>query len=185
MSLIAAVADWEARQGETRPETQMKQAEHVFHEGGSRTLLMKHDNSQKTAISAPCFTVSPPRLRNSETSLPQTITDGVAKLRSGWRPRAVDGAEWGAVVDDVRRLVADGWAEQALALGWSAHDVFGIGPGGAADWLSLAVWLSGRSVSMMDDHRAFTHEGAVYHLERWGRPNTTFVEPVLLWELRA
>lgn len=184
MSLLAAVADWEARQGgETRPETPMKQVKQVFHGEGACSASMKHAEPQKSAISGPCFTVSSPRVRKSETSLPADLMDGLAKLRSGWQPRKVDAAEWGAVVDDVRRLVVEGWAANALALGWSPHDVFGIGPGGSNDWLSLCVWLGGRTVTMMDDHRAFTEEGPVYYLERWGRPNTVFVEPIFLWEL--
>lgn len=186
MSLVAAVADWESRRGgETRAETPMKQPERVFHGEGRNSDLMKHAEPQKSAISAPRFTVSSPRARNSETSLPPAIVVGVAKLRSGWQPCKVDGGEWRAVVGDVRRIVADGWAEQALALGWSPHDVFGIGPGGSNEWLSLAVWLAGRTITMMDDHRAFTDEGPVYYLERWGRPNTVFVEPIFLWEMGA
>lgn len=184
MSLLAAVADWEARQGgETRPETPVKQAKQVFHGEDRCPAPMKHAEPQKSAISAPCFTVSSPRARNSETRLPADVTDGIARLRSGWQPRKVDVTEWRAVVEDVRRLVDDGWAANALALGWSPHDVFGIGPGGSNEWLSLAVWLSGRTVTMLDDHRAFTEEGAVYYLERWGRPNTVFVEPIFLWEM--
>lgn len=183
MSLLAAVADWEARQGgETRPETPMKQAKHMFHEEGLCFDAMKHGEPQKSAVSGSCFTVSSPRARNSETGLPQVVTDGIVKLRSGWQPRKVNIAEWRAVVGDVDRMVAGGWAENALALGWSPHDLFGIGAGGSDQWLSLSTWLCGKTVTMMDDHRAFTDEGPVYYLERWGRPNTVFVEPIFLWE---
>lgn len=184
MSLLAAVAAWEARQGsETRPETPVKQTKQVFHGKGERPAPMKHADPQKSAIFASCFTVSSPRARNSETSLPADLMDGIGKLRSGWQPRRIKATEWRPVVDDVRRLVTNGWAANALGLGWSAHDVFGIGPGGGNEWLSLAVWLDGRTITMMDDHRAFTDEGPVYYLERWGRPNTAFVEPIFLWEI--
>lgn len=193
MSLLAAVSEWEARQAadETRRETPAKQAKQakqppmMFHEGVSCSTPMKHDYPQKSAISDACFTVSSPRARNSETSLPADVVEGLAKLRSGWQPGKVSAAEWLAVVADARRLAADGWASSALALGWSAHDVFGIGPTGSDQWLSLAVWLDGRDVTMMDDHRAFTSEGPVFYVERWGRPITPTPQPIFLWELWA
>jgi hypothetical protein len=184
MSLLAAVADWEARQGgETRPETPSKQAEHVFHQGGRCSDPVKHAQPQKFAVSAPCFTVSSPRARNTETSQPQHLLDGLAKLQSGWQPKSVNLSDSRVVVDNMRRLVSEGWAANALALGWAAQDLFGIGRGGSDEWLSLAVWLDGRTITVMDDHRAFTAEGAVYYLERWGRRNTVFAEPILLREL--
>ncbi|MBI0475743.1 hypothetical protein D9601_10305 [Sphingomonas sp. MA1305] len=86
-------------------------------------------------------------------------------------------------MQDAQRLASDGWVATALALGWSEADLFGIGRNGSDEWLSLAVWLEGRTVVLMDDHRAFTADDAVFYLERWGRPNTPYAVPVMLWEV--
>lgn len=114
--------------------------------------------------------------------LPPALQDGLRRLATANPRRVSDKAVWRAIVADAERLASDGWASTALALGWSEHDLFGIGPHDSAEWSSLAVWLAGRTLTMMDDHRAFTTSGDVYYIERWGRPHTVFVAPVLLWE---
>jgi len=71
----------------------------------------------------------------------------------------------------------------SLALGWTGYDLFGIGGGDGEwavlsvsrnEWLSLAVWIAGRTIVMLDDQRAFTVDGHIYHRERFGRPSTVF-----------
>lgn len=52
---------------------------------------------------------------------------GVAKVRSGWVPHHGDAGQWRVIVANVQQLMADGWIAQALATGWSKHDVLGIG----------------------------------------------------------
>lgn len=118
-------------------------------------------------------------------SLLAVLADGVAQLGQPPRRCIAAGAIWTQVVADAQRLLDGGIAEQALALGWVGHDLFGIGQTGSDEWLSLAVWLAGKRVTLLDDHRAFTAEGPVYYLERWGRPNTHFDQPIYLWEWAA
>jgi hypothetical protein len=115
--------------------------------------------------------------------IPASLSAGLRALANRAPPRRADPAEWRRVVQDAQRLASEGWAATALALGWSDADLFGIGRAGSDEWLSLAVWLAGRTLVLMDDHRAFTADDAVYYLERWGRPNTLYEPPVMLWEL--
>jgi hypothetical protein len=116
-------------------------------------------------------------------AIPSALAAGLRSLAARTPPRRADPAEWRCVVQDAQRLALDGWVATALALGWSEADLFGIGKNGSDEWLSLAVWLAGRTVVLMDDHRAFTADDAVYYLERWERPNTAFAAPVMLWEV--
>ncbi len=125
----------------------------------------------------------PPYTRTSAYGLPAAVEAGLRALVKQKPPRLTDHDEWHATVADAIRLSSEGWAATALSMGWTEHDVFGIGPRGSNEWLSLAVWIAGRSIIAMDDYRAFTTDDDVFYLERWGRPNTAFVEPVLLWEI--
>lgn len=118
----------------------------------------------------------------SRYGLPEPVEAGLRRLAASNPRRVHDKALWRGIVNDATRLASEGWAGNALALGWSVHDLFGVGPNDSAEWSSLSVWLSGRTLTMMDDHRAFTSSGHVYYVERWGRPRTVFVAPVLLWE---
>lgn len=125
----------------------------------------------------------PTYTRTSTYGLSAAVEAGLRALVKQKPPRLTNHDEWHATVADAIRLCSEGWAATALSMGWTEHDVFGIGPHGSNEWLSLAVWIAGRSIIAMDDYRAFTTDDDVYYLERWGRPNTTFVNPVMLWEL--
>ena len=124
----------------------------------------------------------PPAPSMSSYGLPEPVEVGLRRLATSNPRRVPDKALWRGIVNDATRLASEGWASNALALGWSVHDLFGVGPNDSAEWSSLAVWLAGRALTMMDDHRAFTTSGDVYYVERWGRPRTVFIAPVLLWE---
>lgn len=109
--------------------------------------------------------------------LPDNIINGLTCLDGMARPRLQRTENWEPVLADVRRLVGDGWAAQALNLGWSALDIFGA----VSDALSdpnadgLVVKLNGRkvlalcasfaTVAQPDGGRAFIYrdstEGAV------------------------
>jgi len=62
-------------------------------------------------------------------------------------------AAWREIVADARRLVAEGWITTALALGWTAHDLFGV----LDDREGLAVWLRGRAIILIDGDGAVAH----------------------------
>jgi len=134
---------------------------------------MKQDSRRKTAKSEPCFTVSFPRGETDETRLPDQLADGLHRLQSMPAPRGVNPAAWAEVVADAVRLVSEGWAAQALALGWAELDLFGAAtdPKGDPSADGLAVRMSGRRVLAMsanfatiadpDDGRTWHHRGDV------------------------
>jgi len=181
MSLLAAISEWEARNcaDETRAETTVKQAKQVFRGAVTSDPVMKHGNPQKTAISAACFTVSPPRARNSETGLPEDILIGLSKLRSGWEPNLIDPLPWREIALDAQRIANDEWAGCALALGWSPLDLWGH----SADRDGLAIWLRGRTIRAIDAQCAIVvdhdpDQRAGFNRCRHGMPGAK-----LLWEI--
>ena len=80
-------------------------------------------------------------------SLPDDWRDGLARLRDADKPLLGGAESWARLVADALGL-ADTWAPQALALGWSAVDLFGVEPNGARrlDRDGLAASLEGRKV---------------------------------------
>ena len=132
--------------GETGAETEEKQGNNVFHQGGPCFTPDKTGFARKSASNEPCFTVSPPKERNSETSLPGAVNEGLKALAAMSCPARVDWDKWRAVVADALRLGRDGWAAQAMALGWTELDLFGCVPDRHGDPAGdgLAVWLDGR-----------------------------------------
>ena len=148
MSMKAIVEDWESRRhnhdktgGET-PMKQVKQAVSAFHQDDRVSSPMKHRNPQKTAENTACFTVSPPKERNSETPLSDDLLAGLRRLASGRIPTGVDRVVWLQIAADAKRLAEDGWAATALAMGWTAEQLFGVDD----DDRGVAVELQGRPI---------------------------------------
>lgn len=81
-------------------------------------------------------------------TLPGTIGAGIASLDEGRCPTRANASEWAAVVRDAKRLAEEGWASQALSLGWTPLDLFGAvtDPAGDPEADGLAVKLNGRRV---------------------------------------
>ncbi|MGI8705018.1 MAG: hypothetical protein ACR2JJ_04370 [Sphingomicrobium sp.] len=119
---------------ETKKETEMKH--------------MKQDLRRKTAGKGACFTVSFPKDETCETSLPEHVAAGLARLRSVPVPRRVSPAAWVEVVADDVRLEREGWVTTALAFGWTDLDLFGAvaDADGDPDADGLSVKLNGRRV---------------------------------------
>ncbi len=65
------------------------------------------------------------------------------------------------MVADAMRVADEGWAAQALALGWSESDLFGAAIDGGADPSDdgLAAWLDGRNILALCDAFAAVDEG--------------------------
>jgi hypothetical protein len=82
------------------------------------------------------------------TALPASVQEGLIALGKAAAPRLCNPELWPATVTDAQRLASDGWAAQALSLGWSALDLFGAVPdaGGDSQGDGLAVKLNGRKV---------------------------------------
>ena len=57
--------------------------------------------------------------------LPREIADGVRAILSADGARGIPPQRWPRVQRDAARLVEGGWLERALALGWTAADLFG------------------------------------------------------------
>lgn len=82
------------------------------------------------------------------TDLPADIQRGLSRLNTAAAPRFCRADAWPQAVSDTLRLANEGWAQQALNLGWSALDLFGAvtDPAGDPDADGLAVKLRGRKV---------------------------------------
>jgi hypothetical protein len=80
------------------------------------------------------------------TGIPSDIVAGLERLKGAAAPRTSNPERWPAVVADALRLAADGWAAQALKLGWSPLDLFGAvtDKRGDPNGDGLAVKLCGR-----------------------------------------
>ena len=102
--------------------------------------------------------VGDPEGHISPTSpLPATVIMGLRRLRTMPAPRGIKPEQWMEIVTDASRLAADGWAVQALALGWEPYALWGVDTStDAHPWdESLAVILRGRRICAVD-------EGCVY-----------------------
>ncbi|MEH3159822.1 MAG: hypothetical protein PGN08_13370 [Sphingomonas taxi] len=95
-------------------------------------------------------------------------------------PRVVGKGAWRPIVDDAMRIARDGWAASAMSLGWSEHDLFGIGPHDDWEFAGLAVWLRGRSIVVVDEMRAIVADGD--RRAAYSRRRLRDLKPVMLWE---
>lgn len=127
---------------------------------------------------------SPPQRRYAD--LPADLAAGLERLNRTPTARfRGDTQRWAQVVDDAHALALDGWAAKALALGWSGHDVFGIGRRDANDFAGLAVWLDGRTIAVLDEQRAMARTAggwACFERGGWGHGRDAGADPVLLWQ---
>jgi TubC N-terminal docking domain len=117
--------------------------------------------------------------------LPHEVADGVRAVLSADRARGIPPQRWPQVQRDAARLVEAGWAQQALALGWTTADLFGCdqrAPWYRLDRAGLVLLTGGREVIELTVGVAAlrTSTGSVLRFRR--RPP---VRPplALLWEL--
>jgi hypothetical protein len=128
----------------------------------------------------------PPPLENF--GLPDDMAAALRRLEVLPPPRKLERAEnWRGVVADAMTLARDRWAAKAMALGWTAGDLFGIGPRDDWDFQGLAVWLEGRRIVMLDSQRVIVvgnPRDCRSSFERGGMRHGTHptIEPVMLWE---
>jgi hypothetical protein len=109
------------------------------------------------------------------------LADSLRSLERLPAPRLTRPAVWSEIVRDALSLARDGWAAKALALGWSAHDLFATGPTNSDQFDGLAVWLEGRTIALLDEWKVHTTCGARFYREGYMRPNSPRVIPVYLW----
>jgi hypothetical protein len=104
----------------------------------SRSLIELEIPNPVTAVTAVTSgkTISPSDL---------TIVAGaaLARLRPGDPPCDIPHTRWARFIDDSGRFLASGWVDRAVALGWTALDLFGcdrIKPYARIDRMGL-LWL--------------------------------------------
>ena len=92
---------------------------------------------------------------------------------------------WRLAVDDALALARSGWAAKAIGLGWTAHDLFGVGAKTEDDYAGLAVWLKGRRLVLLDERGAIARQGDgrfYYNRGGFGHGRDARMGPVMLWE---
>lgn len=119
--------------------------------------------------------------------LPDDLASAVRRLETMPPPRKLENAEgWHRVVTDAMRIARDRWAAKALAMGWTAGDLFGVGPRDDWDFQGLAAWLDGMRIVMLDDVQAISTNDAGKHryFIRGGMRHGTHptITPVMLWD---
>ncbi len=120
--------------------------------------------------------------------LPDDLAAALRRLETLPQPRKLErAANWRGVVADAMMIARDRWAAKAMALGWTAGDLFGIGPRDDWDFQGLAVWLDGRRIVLLDDKQAVVAgDPGDYRsaFVRGGMRHGTHptIEPVMLWE---
>lgn len=115
--------------------------------------------------------------------LPPALERALIELDGAPPPRRLESARyWREITSDAVRLAREGWAAKALALGWSPHDLFGVGVRDNQGFEGLAVWLGGRSIAALAQWQARTTCGALFYREAFMRPRTPPPVAVMLWE---
>jgi hypothetical protein len=69
--------------------------------------------------------------------------------------RLLSPENWAGVVVDAETLLMEGWAGQALRLGWQPVEVFGV----SDSYDGLAVWLNGHKLVLLDERGAIAING--------------------------
>lgn len=143
------------------------------------------DVSDNSAISPPRPAKAAPidpNVTNDTAPMPVGIAAGLAALRTMAAPRITRPEVWPGIVADAVRLVDEGWAAKALALGWEPAHLWGCSPdkGGNPDHDGLAVLLAGRQIVMLDEAAAIMESRAGTHRLFNLRP---MAGAIMLWEL--
>ena len=118
--------------------------------------------------------------------LPNALAASLRALESMPAPQHVERVDhWPDIVTDALSIARTGWAAKAMALGWSAGDLFGIGPRDDWQFSGLAVWLRGRTIMLLDQRSAIVADGqqrAAFNRGGMGHGTHPSVAPVMLWE---
>ncbi len=142
------------------------------------------DNSDNSDVSSPGPLVRHTNVTNvtNVRSLPSDLQAGLVRLQAMSAPRITRPQVWPEIVSDALRLASEGWAPQAIALGWGPLDLWGCSPdgGGNPDHEGLALWLDGRRILLLDERTCIVDAGAGARVVFTRRP---FEGAVLLWEI--
>ena len=113
--------------------------------------------------------------------------EGVARLRRMPPPRNYPERPWQQLIVDAERFL-DGWAQQAVALGWPDWEVFGChrrAPWGRIQGMGLVLLLRGDALAALTDSEAVirTQTGARQTHRRKPFDPLNPTERCLIWEL--
>lgn len=119
-------------------------------------------------------------------NVPHEWAEGVAWMVAGKCPRTVPSNYWARLVVATSRFLRE-WGEQAHALGWDAHELFGCHrtkPYARLDCQGLVWVLVGRGLVAMTESTATLRApiGAV-QTHRRSASSKNSVECVLVWDL--
>ncbi len=130
----------------------------------------------------PANVANPDQTLAALATLAGSLDGDVRSMMGAPPPRRVDPIAWQRVVDDALRLLDDGWAAKAMALGWSTVEIFGAVPDPAGDPAGdgLAVWMAGRKLLALTGEYAVVDDGGGGR-SYFNRREAEGV--VLLWEL--
>jgi hypothetical protein len=97
-----------------------------------------------------------PLVASRAHGLPQEIADGVHAILAAEGAPGVPPQRWPQVQRDAARLVEGGWVHQALALGWTAADLFGCdqrAPWYRLDRSGLLLLIGGHDIVELNGRR--------------------------------
>jgi hypothetical protein len=150
-----------------------------------RARLRQHKAEILALLSAaePANDAAP--VAQSVGAAPREIADGVHAILTADGAQGISPQRWPRLQRDAARLVEDGWVERALALGWTAADLFGCdrrAPSHPLDRSGLVLLIGGHEIAELtgDNAALRTSTGSVLRYRR--RPPAR--PPVaLFWEL--
>jgi hypothetical protein len=118
---------------------------------------------------------------------PEAWVVEIARLRGMRSPRNYPEHAWQQLIVDAERFL-DGWAQQAVALGWHDWEVFGChkrAPWGRIQGMGLVLLLRGDEIAALTETEAVirTRTGARQAYRRQPRDPLHPTERCLVWEL--
>ncbi len=140
-----------------------------------RAAMLEGDGAEHTRHTRHERDASVSSVPNVFAALPVAVVNGLRHLPKMAVPRITRPEVWPDIVADAVRLATEGWALQALRLGWEPADIWGA----SEDAPGLAVWLAGRRVLGLTDGVCTVDDGpsglAFY--------NRRAADRVMLWNL--
>lgn len=122
------------------------------------------------------------RQRENLRGLPKLIVEGLRVLRDRPAPNVTRPDLWNEIATDAVLFAFDGWAGEALSLGWTTHQVFGCAAARKGDDYLLGITgrLTGRRVLGVSGVSVTVKEGGTSLSLARPRQHDTGV--VYLWE---
>jgi hypothetical protein len=179
---VTAVTRVTPQKSATNPVTQADDGKVTrVTEGAAVTFVTGANDSRVTLKPAEILAVTPVTLVTPKTDgVPEELRAGLDRLRDMRRPRVQRPELWDEITRDALEIATDGWAAQAIALGWEPLQIFGYQPSSDPDDFGLAVELAGRTIVAVDERCFYLRkDGVRSFFDNRPRPALT----KFLWEL--